>query len=182
MRRMLAPLAGAGLAVAALAVAGPVTAHAAGSGGPCSGAGTSNPVQHTGNGHHSFTDSHNNCVNFSGTGDTAFLEDSNFNLINMAGNNDTVHDFKNSNGNTITFQALANSDTLSASNANGNTITFTNGSTNDVVDLIGLTNDSVTFAGDASYDYLNFTSGCGTTPRTITGSHLGSPSNPVTIC
>lgn len=92
MRKILAPVGVPGLAASALAIAGPITAHAAGSTGPCSGAGTGNPVQHTGSGHHSFTDSHNNCVNFVGVSDTAFLNDSNFNLINMVGNSDTVHD------------------------------------------------------------------------------------------
>ncbi len=102
MLKILAPLGAAGLAASALAVAGPVAVRAAGSQGPCGSAGPGHPIQHTGAGHHSFTDSHNNCVNFVGSGNTAFLDDSNFNLINMAGNNDTVHDFKNSNGNTVT--------------------------------------------------------------------------------
>jgi hypothetical protein len=179
--KILPPLGIAGLAASALALAGPVTAHAAGTQGPCGGT-PGNPVQHTGNGHHSFTDSHNNCVNFSGANNTAFLDDSDFNLINMAGNNDLVHDFKHSNGNTVTFQAGANSDTLSASSANGNTVTFDSGSVGDVVTLLGLTNDTVTFALGASNDFLNFTAACGTAPQTIVGSNLGTASSPITIC
>ena len=57
MRKILVPVGAASLAAGALAIAGPTTAHAAGTTGPCSGAGTGNPVQHTGTGHHSFTDS-----------------------------------------------------------------------------------------------------------------------------
>jgi hypothetical protein len=182
MRKTLVPISVAGLAASALAIAGPITAHAAGTTGPCSGAGTGNPVQHTGSGHHSFTDSHNNCVNFVGVSDTAFLNDSNFNLINMAGNSDTVHDFNNSNGNTINFNAGANFDTLSASSANGDTVTFQTGSSGDVIDLLGLTNDTVTFTSGASNDFLIFTAGCGTTARTITGSGIGMAGSPITIC
>ena len=70
-----------GAAAMAMAMAVPVTGHAQVTNGPCSGAGTGNPVQHTGTGHHSFTDSHNNCVAFNNPGNTAFLNDSNNNSI-----------------------------------------------------------------------------------------------------
>src|SRR5258708_39817778 len=147
MLKTMAPFATAGLAVAALAVAVPTTAHAAGTTGPCGFAGPGQPIQHTGNGHHSFTDSHNNCVNFAGTGNTAFLDDSDFNLVNMLGHNHTVRDFKNSESNTITFQAGTSFDTLTATNAANDVVTFLTGSTGDLVALSGLTNDSVTING-----------------------------------
>ncbi len=243
MLRMVLPIGAAGLAAAALAVGGPITVHAAGSGGPCGGAGTGNPVQHTGNGHHSFTGSHNNCVNFAGpgdtayltdsdlnlinmngsndvvrnfinssrntvsfaaganfdtlsassasgntvnfagSGDTAYLTDSDLNLINMNGNNDLIHNFTNSSGNTISFAAGANSDTLNASNARGNTVTFDAGAVNDVVTLIGATGVSVTLSGGASNDVLIFTAGCAPgSDILIFGNNAGSAAAPMTIC
>lgn len=180
MLRTLAPFATAGLAVAALTVAVPTTAHAAGTAGPCGAAGTGNPVQHTGNGHHSFTDSHNNCVNFVGTNGTAFLQDSDFNLINLAGDHDTVRDFRNSDSNTITFQAGTSFDTLTAASAVNDVVTFLTGSTGDLIALSGLANGSV--AVDGSNDFLVFTAGCGTTAWMVIGNNVGSASAPVTIC
>lgn len=183
MLKTLAPLGIAGLtASAALAVAAPLPAQAAGTTGPCSGAGTGNPVQHTGNGHHSFTDSHNNCVNFVGSNDTAYLTDSDFNLINMNGNNDLVHNFKNSNGNTITFQAGANSDTLSATNADGNNVTFSAGAVGDVITLMGTQNDTGIII-DGSNDFITFGSGpCTAGQQHVTGSNQGTASAPIVIC
>ena len=121
-------------------------------------------------------------MNFVGVSDTAFLNDSNFNLVNMFGSFDTVHDFNNSNGNTINFNAGANFDALSAGSASGDTVSFLSGAAGDVVDLLGLTNDTVTLTGTASDDFLIFTAGCGTAPKTITASNLGSAGSPITIC
>lgn len=180
MLRTMASFATASLAVAALAVATPTLAHAAGTTGPCSGAAMGNPVQHTGNGHHSFTDSHNNCVNFVGTGGTAFLEDSDFNLINLGGNNDTVRDFRNSNSNTITFQAGANFDTVTATNAVNDAITLLAGSSNDVISLVGLTNATVSITG--SNDFLVFTAGCGSVSVAVLATDAGTSSAPITLC
>ncbi len=172
--------AAAALAASALAIAVPVTAQAAGTTGPCGGAGTGNPVQHTGNGHHSFTGSHSNCVNFVGVGNTAELTDSDFNLLNFGGVNDTVHDFSHSSGNTITFQAGTAFDTLTASNAANDTFTFLTGSQGDSIELVGLTNDSINISG--SNDFLVFTAGCGSITRTVIGDSIGSALGPITIC
>jgi hypothetical protein len=180
MLKILAPLGSAGLAAAAFAIAGPVTAHAAGTTGPCGFDSSNRPVQHTGTGHHSFTDSHNNCVNFVGTGNTAFLDDSDFNLINMNGNNDTVHDFQNSNHNSIHFLVGANNDTLRASNASGDRVFFEPFAQFDVVDLVGLTNDTVFIVG--SHDFLIFTSACGTSGSVVFGSNLGTADSPYKFC
>ena len=180
MLRTLAPFATAGLAVAALVVAAPTTAHAAGTQGPCGFAGPGQPIQHTGNGHHSFTDSHNNCVNFSGTNGTAFLEDSDLNLINLAGDHNAVRDFTNSDFNTITFQAGTSFDTVTASNAVNDDVTLLSGSTNDVITLIGLTN--VTLSVSGSNDFLIFTAGCGSSTLMVFGNNVGTRSAPITIC
>lgn len=181
---MIKTLAPVGVAAALLAACVPLTAQAdaPGTSGPCSGAGTGNPVQHTGNGHHSFTDAHNNCVNFVGTNNTAFLDDSNFNLVNMNGNNDVVHQFTNSSHNTISFAAGANFDTLSASNATGDIVNFDPGAVNDVVTLVGMTNDLVEMTQFAVNDYLIFTAGCGNIGRVIALSNLGTPTSPIMIC
>jgi len=177
MRKILAPVAVAGLTASALAIAGPITAHAAGtSGGPCSGAGTGSPVQHTGPGHHSFTDSDNNCVNFVGTGNTAFLNDSDNKLINMFGNNDIVRDFNNSDNNSIAFAAGANFDELNASNATFNTLTFTTGAVGDVVDLQGITNDSILISGTGVFaDVVGSNASCTITSSTAGNGTAGHP-------
>ena len=80
MLRLVLPFAATGLAAAALAVGGPVVAHASGPTG-CQLFGGPTPEQHFASGHHSFTDSHNNCAAFFGTNGTAFLNDSNYNLF-----------------------------------------------------------------------------------------------------
>jgi hypothetical protein len=148
----------------------------------------SDPVQHTGPGHHSFTDSHNNCVNFANSSGTAFLNDSNFNLINEFGTNDTVHDFNNSNHNTILFDAPgsnthpgANNDTLTASNANGNTFEFFNTATNDFPSLLGTSDTTGLLGVSGSNDFLVFDSSC-TGRHIYTASNTGTSATPIVVC
>jgi hypothetical protein len=144
MLKLLAPFAIGGLAAAAMAIGSPVTAHANGTNGPC----PSNGLQHTGPGHHSFTDSHNNCVNFAYSDQIAYLTDSNFNLINIGGHFDSVRNFQSSNGNTINFDPMSSYDTLTATvSSNGNLVTFDKTAVGDFVNLLGTTNDNITISG-----------------------------------
>jgi hypothetical protein len=184
MQRILAAAGATALAATALAMSGPVTAHAQGTTGPCA-----NGTQHQGafSGHHSFTDSHNNCVQFNAPNDTAFLTDSNFNSIIFNGANNIVEDFKNSNSNTITFDANSTGNELNASNANNWTANFV-GASNDFVDLLGTTATPLTMTIEASDVAIAFDSSC-TMNMTVTNASIaqlgmgtGTESNPIVIC
>lgn len=72
---------------------------------------------------------------------TAFLTNSNNNLIVMGGFDNTVQDFKNSNFNTITFRSSSAFDNVQANYAFNDSLTV-NGVA-DAIDLLG-SNDNVT--------------------------------------
>jgi hypothetical protein len=180
MLRPLTLAVAAGTALSALAVVVPVTTHAAGTTGPCSFTSPNHPLQHTGNGHHSFTDSHDNCVQFgTTTGNTAFLDDSNFNSVIFTGNNNTLHDFENSSFNSISFGGSF--DTLRGENANGNTFTYSSTAVNDVATLLGTHDTSGTITVSGSNDFLVFDASC-TGNVSVSSSGLGTSNAPITIC
>jgi len=111
-----------------------------------------------------------------GTGNTAFLNDSDNKLINMFGNNDIVRDFNNSDNNSIAFAAGANFDELNASNATFNTLTFTTGAVGDVVDLLGITNDSILISGTGVFaDVVGSNASCTITSSTAGNGTAGHP-------
>jgi hypothetical protein len=177
MHKSLVLAAGASMAATAAAMAGPVTAHAQqtgpGSDGPCPSTGK----QHTGPGHHSFTHSDNNCVNFANSSGTAYLTDSDFNLINMNGLKDTVRNFEDSNHNTINFFSGSNYDTVSADDANSNTLAFDKGASGDFVTLLG-SNDNITIIGSQDFIIIGDS---GKSSCLIFGNNIGLNGSPVTV-
>ena len=183
MLRLLTTL-GAALGAAALAVAVPVTGHAVVVNGPCSGAGTGHPVQHTGTGHTSFSDSHNNCVQFNNPGNTAFLDESNNNSIVFYGTNNTVEDFRNSNNNFIIFDTGSSGNELNADHANNwGTVEVTAQAVNDFIDLVGTPSSAVDIVIQASNAALEFTSGCVGFHQVGTAFNgMGTEKNPIIIC
>ncbi len=171
MLKKLTLVAAAGVAAATLAMGGALTAHAQpppppppppggpGTSGPCFTPTKNHPVQTEGSGanqSHAFNDSHNNCVDFEGNNDSAYLENSNFNFIFFApgANHNSVDELKNSNQNSVNFLCFitcSTGDTLSANGANGNTVDFSPfaNSTNEFVSLIGTQNDFI-FVDDSN--------------------------------
>lgn len=180
MLQRLILLAAPCLAASALVVSGPITAHAVtGTTGACA-----NGDQHTGNVHHSFTDSHRNCVTATGSGETAYLTDSNFNLINMFGSNDTVRDFSNNNSNTIQFDLGANGDTVTGFNSHGNNLEIQAGALNDYIILAGVADPgNLVVPAGVSNAVLEFTSTC-TAAKTVptADNGLGTRSAPIIVC
>lgn len=183
MVKLLTTLAAAGLAAAGLAMAGPVTAHAQipytgcgpGGCGPCFTPSPGHPVQSEDFGFgnkHSFTNSHNNCVEFDGNNNTAFLNDSDGNAVIMLGNNNKVDDFNHSNTNFVFFDVGSSGNELQGSHANNNTVDFTPTAVGDFVNLLGTTNDNITIAGPGVFANV-FDFGGGDT-CTITATAPGS--------
>jgi hypothetical protein len=186
MRKVLSLLAAPCLATTVLAVSGQIAAHAAfpnGTTGPCP-SGEQHILLSTSTLHHSFTGSHDNCVESGGTGNTAFLTDSDFNLVNMFGSNDTIRGFANSSHNSIVFEAGTTGDTITGSNANGNLLEIQGGAVNDVVIL--LANDTTGFLvvpGSVSDAVLEFSSACTGSHTTPSGDNgLGTLASPIIVC
>jgi hypothetical protein len=189
MVKLLNSLAAAGLATAALAVAGPVTAHAQANCspngcGPCFFSSPGHPVQHvdygTGN-KHGFTDSHDNCVIYYGNNNTTLLNGSDGNLFLMFGNNNKVDDFRHSDNNFVVFENGASGNNLQASNADGNFVLFTNSATNDFVDLLGATNDDIYVSGTGLFANVVGSNGsCSVNPITAAGGTRAHPA--LVIC
>jgi hypothetical protein len=187
MVKSLTALAAAGLAVAALALAVPLTGHAQGSGGPCFFASKGHPVQHTGTGHTSFSDSHDNCVRFNNTGNTAFLDESDGNSIVFNGTNNIVEDFRHSDNNTIFFDTGSNNNEVNGNHANNWNLDLTYSAVNDFVSLLGNSNASAVliFANDVA---VAFDSACTSTVVVTNasvaalGKGSGTESNPILIC
>ncbi len=149
--KLVLSTAAAGLAASALAMCGSVTAHASSGPTGCELFGGPTPEQHFGVGHHSFTNSNDNCVVFEDPSNTAFLQNSNFNFMVMGGYNNTVNDFNHSNGNGIFFDNGTSGDTLSASHANFNYVEFDSYSVNDTITLLGTTGDSIYIDGSGLF-------------------------------
>lgn len=183
MLKVVLSVAATGLAAAALAVGGPVVAHASGPTG-CQLFGGPTPDQHFGLGHHSFTDSNNNCVVFEGTNGTAFLNDSNFNLILIAGTNNTVNDFNHSNSNLVEFASGSSDNTLSANRANGNELVFVPGDVADAITLLGTTNDAILISGSGLFaDVVDPNSGGNSCTVNAANAGTGTRNNPaIVIC
>ncbi|MGH7747793.1 MAG: hypothetical protein ACREQ5_23990, partial [Candidatus Dormibacteria bacterium] len=92
---------------------------------------------------------------------TAFLDQSNDNFIRFASNtpNNTVQDFKNSNGNEVVFISGSSGNTLQSNGSNGNRVTFCAPSSfcnglfalNDFVTLDHLSGDNVFVFGTGGF-------------------------------
>ena len=182
MRRLLILPMAVILASGAAALA-PITVHAqfGTSGGKCP-----NGLQSIGTGlgtaHHAFSDSHNNCVDFEGTNDSAFFEDSNNNLGQIFGTHNSVDEFVNSSNNLFSFDTgNGGGSTLSATGSNSNTVEFFNTSANDVLTMIGTQDVGIGIQGTG--DFLMTGSSCA--PGTLiffTDSNKGTAGDPIVLC
>ena len=183
MLKLVLPFAATGLAAAALAVGAPVVAHASGPTG-CQVFGGPTPDQHLGPGHHSFTDSSNNCVVFDNANDTAFLNDSNLNLMFIGGTNNTVNDFNHSNSNLVEFDPSSSGNTLSANRANDNGVFFSAGDVADTITLLGTTNDAIIITGSGLFaDVVDPNAGGNTCTVNAADAGTGTRNNPaIVIC
>jgi hypothetical protein len=190
MPKLVLSTAVAGLSAAALAVCGPVTAHASSGPTGCQNFGFSTPEQHVfAPGHHSFTNSNENCVLFGDSSDTAFLNNSNFNFIGLGGLNNTVHDFNNSNFNSVYFGSglidpTTHGNTLSAAGANDNLVGFLPGDVNDTIALLGTTNDEIIIDGSGLFaDVVDPNSGGNSCDVNAVNAGTGTKNNPaIVIC
>lgn len=185
MLKLVLATAATGLVAAALAVSGPLTARAASGPTGCELFGGPTPEQHFGDGHHSFTNSNDNCVVFEDPSNTAFLNDSNYNFILMGGVHNTVNDFNHSNVNSVYFDYGTSGNTLSASKANFNEVVFDPYDVADAVSLLGTTGDYVEITGSGLYaDVEDPSSGGGHYCDVNAGdAGSGTASNPaIVIC
>ena len=182
MRRSHTLATAVALAVGAVAWTAPATVQAqfGTGGGTCP-----NSTQTFGSGagaRHAFDQSHNNCVDFVGTDDFAFLHGSDSNLVQIFGVHNGIDDFVKSNNNVVSFDpGNGGGSTLNTSGADFNAVEFFSTSANDILTMVGTQDVGIGIAG--TNDFLATDSSCA--PGTLiiyTQSGQGSASKPIVLC